>query len=112
WKRQGGAQATPVIGSSLAEGTISDRAAAAVPIAATSVTEGGNLVFTLTRSTTSEDPQTVDYTVATGTAESSDITGALSGTVTFAAGQTTQTITVATVGDTIEIGRASCRERV
>ena len=86
-----------MLGDSVATGTIVDNDSATIAINDTSVTEGGNLVFTLTRSTTSDDPQSVDYTVATGTAEGSDITGALSGTVTFAAGQTTQTVTVATV---------------
>ena len=89
-------------GESVATGTIVDNDSATIAINDTSVTEGGNLVFTLTRSTTSDDPQSVDYTVATGTAEEPDITGALSGTVTFAAGQTTQTVTVATVCESID----------
>ena len=59
---------TPVLGDSVATGTIVDNDSATIAINDTSVTEGGNLVFTLTRSTTSDDPQSVDYTVATGTA--------------------------------------------
>src|SRR5262249_39787522 len=51
---------------------------------------------------TSQDPQTVNYTVSLGTASASDISGALTGTVSFAAGVTTQTITVGTVPDTID----------
>src|SRR4029079_11563977 len=99
-----GVEVAPVLGTSVATGTIIDDDSATISIADTSVTEGGNLVFTLTRSSTSDANQTVDYTVALGTAEATDISGALSGTVTFAPGQTSQTVTVATVGDAIDEG--------
>src|SRR4029079_15614116 len=97
-----GVEVAPVLGTSVATGTIIDNDSATISIADTSVTEGGNLVFTLSRSTTSDANQTVDYTVALGTAEATDISGATVGTVTFAPGALTQTVTVGTVNDTID----------
>ena len=84
--------------------TITDNDQSVISIANTSVVEGGNLVFTVTRTLASEDGQTVDYTVTLGTAEAGDISSALTGTVTFAPGQLTQTITVGTVDDVIYEG--------
>jgi hypothetical protein len=60
-----------------------------------------NFVFTVTLSAAATSPVTVDYATADGTATvaSNDYTAA-SGTLTFAAGTTTQTITVAVNGGT------------
>ena len=72
-----------------------------------SVTEGDsgsvNLVFTVTLSASSTSPLTVDYADAgTGTATSgTDYTSVTGSTLTFAAGVTSQTITVQVTGDTI-----------
>ena len=48
-------------------------------------------MFTVTRTPPPTTNQTVDYTVTLGTPKARDITGALSGTVTFAPGSTSQT---------------------
>jgi subtilisin family serine protease len=68
------------------------------------VTEGDsgttNADFTVTLSAPSLQTVTVNFATADGTASSSSDYGAVSGTVTFTPGQTTQTITVAVNGDT------------
>src|SRR4029453_2995956 len=83
-----GVEVAPALGTSVATGTIIDDDSATISIADTSVTESGDLVFTVSRSTTSDAAQSVSYTVNLGSAEATDISGALSGTVTFAAGET------------------------
>jgi len=69
------------------------------------VTEGNTgsvgAVFTVSLSAASTQTVTVQYATANGTATAgSDYTG-VSGTLTFTAGQVTQTITVAVLGDTL-----------
>src|SRR4029453_5803307 len=83
-----GVEVAPALGTSVATGTIIDDDSATISIADTSVTESGDLVFTVARSTPSDAAQSVSYTVNLGSAEATDISGALSGTVTFAAGET------------------------
>ena len=95
-------EATPTLGDAVATGTILDNDQSGISIADTSVTEGGNLVFTVSRTLNSEQSQTVNYAVSLGSAELGDLSGALSGTVTFAPGELSKTITVATVGDNID----------
>lgn len=72
-------------------------------IADASVSEGdagtAALTFTVTRTDGSDGAVTADYAVTLGTAGAFDITGPLSGTVSFADGATTATITVSVVGD-------------
>src|SRR5207249_3985573 len=68
------------------------------------ITEGNTgttaAVFTVTLSTASSQTVTVNYATADGTARAgSDYTGT-AGTLTFAPGVTTQTLTVAVLGDT------------
>lgn len=65
---------------------------------AVSVEEGGNATFALTLDSAPTSDVTVNYVTATGTAGSSDYTS-VSGTVTFAAGQTSQFVTIATTED-------------
>jgi hypothetical protein len=70
-----------------------------------SLTEGNlgttDATFTVTLSAASGLPVTVDYETADGTAKNlSDFTG-INGTLTFAPGETTKTITVAVKGDTL-----------
>lgn len=65
-----------------------------------SVTEGGTLQFTVTKSGSNPNSFTVDYATANGTTTSSDYT-ATSGTLTFTSAQTTHTISVATIDDTL-----------
>ncbi|WP_275588760.1 endonuclease/exonuclease/phosphatase family protein [Croceicoccus hydrothermalis] len=64
-----------------------------------------DLTFTVRRTGGSDGEVTVDYAVVLGddaqSADAADIAGPLSGTVTFADGQTSATITVAVVGDTV-----------
>ncbi len=71
------------------------------------VTEGDsssvNLVFTVTLSASSTSQYTVDYAQTGGTATSgTDYTAVTANTLTFAAGTTTQTITVSVTGDTTD----------
>ena len=66
--------------------------------------EAGTMTFTVTLDAASGLPVTVDYTTAaTGTAEAADFT-ATSGTLNFAAGVTSQTITVAITNDNVYEG--------
>ncbi len=67
----------------------------------TSVTEGGELVYTVTLSRASATPVTVSYATANGTAQTADY-AAQTGTLTYAAGQTSQTVAVPTTGDTTD----------
>jgi hypothetical protein len=73
---------------------------ASLSIADASVIEGGSLVFMVTRAGTTASVVTVNYATANGTAVAgTDYTGA-SGTLTFAVGDTTKTVTIATIDDT------------
>lgn len=65
-----------------------------------SVTEGGNLVFTVTKAGTATASHNVNYATANGTASSGLDYSATSGALTFAVADTTKTITVATINDT------------
>lgn len=66
-----------------------------------SVTEGGNLAFTVTLSPSATGTVTVNYITSDGTAAASSDYTATSGTLTFLAGQTSKTVTVATVDDSV-----------
>jgi hypothetical protein len=57
-----------------------------------------NFVFTVTLAGATDQPVTVDYATADGTASGSDYT-ATSGTLTFAPGESIKTITVSVIGD-------------
>ncbi len=57
------------------------------------------LVFTVTLSTASTQPVTVAYATGTGTATAGSDYQAASGTLTFAPGETSKTITVPVIGD-------------
>jgi len=69
------------------------------------VTEGNsgttNMTFTVTLSQASTSPVTVGYATADGTATAGSDYNTSSGTLTFAPGETTKTITVAVRGDTL-----------
>jgi len=75
-----------------------------VSIGDAAVSEGnggtGNLTFTVTLSKPATSPVTVAYTTANGTATAGQDFTAASGTVTFAAGETSKTVIVAIIGDT------------
>lgn len=78
-----------VTGSSMPDFTISDASA----------TEGSALVFTVTRGGTTSASQNVSYATSNGTATAGSDYTTKSGTLTFAIGQTSQTISVATIDD-------------
>ncbi|MEO0845347.1 MAG: Calx-beta domain-containing protein, partial [Cyanobacteria bacterium J06648_1] len=72
-----------------------------VAIADTQITDssvGRELIFTITLSSPSEQTVTVDYSTADDTAIAGEDYVAIAGTVTFAPGETEQTITVNTTG--------------
>ena len=69
-----------------------------------SATEGSALTFTVTLSTATNRAVTVNWAVSTSggnTASTNDLSGTTSGTLTFAANATSQTITLNTVSDEI-----------
>ncbi|MDB9535626.1 choice-of-anchor L domain-containing protein [Dolichospermum planctonicum CS-1226] len=74
-----------------------------VAVTPSSVFEDGttNLVYTFTRTGVTTNPLTVNYSIG-GTADGNDYTGATPGarTITFAAGETTKTLTIDPTGDT------------
>ncbi len=100
-----GTQVTPAIGTAAASATITDNdAQTSISISAdppADTTEGGSLTFTVTRTGDAEGSQTVNYAV-TGDSEASDISSALTGSVTFLQGETTKTITVTTFDDSLD----------
>ena len=97
------------IGTATGTGTITDNdATPTLSINSPSVSEGDsdstNLTFTVTLSAASGQQVTVDYANAgTGTATSgTDYTAVTDGTLTFAAGTTSQTFNVSVTGDTLD----------
>ncbi len=71
--------------------------------AAVSVTEGEDITLTVNRTNGATGEVSVNYTVTADTASASDVEGDTSGTITFASGETTKSVTVSTVDDsTIE----------
>ena len=86
-------------------GTILDDDTPALSIGNVSITEGNsgstNAMFTVTLTPVSGQPVTVSYATANGTATAGSDYTAVSGTLTFAAGVTTQTISVPVSGDTL-----------
>ncbi|TCM12143.1 Calx-beta domain-containing protein [Novosphingobium sp. PhB165] len=72
-----------------------------VSISDASATEGGTLVFTVSLSAPSGGPVIVAYSAASGTATVGSDFAANSGRLTFAPGETSKTISVATVDDAL-----------
>ncbi len=83
---------------------VSQPAAPSIAIADASVAEGNsgtkNATFTVSLSSASTSPVTVGYSTASGTAIAGQDFTALSGTLTFAPGVTSQQVNVAVTGDT------------
>jgi hypothetical protein len=91
------------IGVTSGVGTIvDDDPLPALSIADVSVGEGGAAVFTVTLSAPSGRRVTVDFATADGTARSGADYTAASGSLTFAPGETLQTITAATTVDNLD----------
>lgn len=63
------------------------------------VTEGGNLVFTVQKSGTAPGSVSIDYSSADGTAAAGSDYTAASGTLTFLAADTSKTVSVGTIDD-------------
>jgi predicted extracellular nuclease len=103
-----GATGGVALGTASAIGTIlNDDAnpAGSLAIGAASVTEGDGgttpMTFTVTRSGGSTGAITADYAVSfNGTANAADLSGATTGTVSFADGETSKAITINVAGDT------------
>ncbi|MCM0593060.1 MAG: Calx-beta domain-containing protein [Gloeotrichia echinulata DEX184] len=100
----GGDSGTITGGWSLSIGTDSSLPFITLALSPASVLENGttNLVYTFTRSGATTNALTVNYGI-TGTADSSDYTGATPGTgktITFAAGSSTATLTIDPTADT------------
>jgi hypothetical protein len=95
--------ANATIARSQATGTIlNDDPLPTVNVGNATVTEGGPAVFTVTLSNPSYQTVTVNYATANGTATAGiDYTWA-SGTITFAPGETSKTVSVATIDDTTD----------
>ena len=68
--------------------------------------EGGTLTFTVTLSVASEHTVGVTWTASAGgasdTADTGDLAGSLTGTLSFAAGETSKTFMVSTAEDTTD----------
>ena len=105
-----GFQATPGADGTVASGLVIDGAGVPPPpvlptlsVADASIVEGNagssQLSFTVTLSQAATTPVTVSYSTADGTATAGSDYSARAGTLTFAAGETSKTITVPILGD-------------
>ena len=74
----------------------------AVSVSDASATEGDAIEFTVSLSAASGRQVTVEYATSNGTAESGTDYTAASGTLTFAAGETSKTVSVATTDDSAD----------
>ena len=84
-------------------GTIGNDDATSFAIAASSTIEGGTVTFTVTRSGNLSGSASAAWAVSGGSANATDFVGGVlpTGTVTFAAGESSKTVTVNVVGDTV-----------
>ena len=89
-----------------ATGTITDGDDATLSVNDVSGSEGGTLTFTVTLSVASEDTVGVTWTASAGgasdTADTGDLAGTLTGTLSFAPGDISKTFTVSTAEDTTD----------
>ncbi len=74
----------------------------ALGVADASAAEGSAVAFTVSLSEASSDQVTVEYATSGGTATSGTDFTAASGTLTFAANETSKTVSVATTDDTVD----------
>ena len=100
------ANATLAPADATATGTITDDDDATLSVNDVSGSEGGTLTFTVTLSVASEDTVGVTWTASAGgvsdTADTGDLAGTLTGTLSFAPGETSKTFTVSTAQDTTD----------
>lgn len=90
------------ISTSQATGTINDNDSGPVSFSignAASVNEGGTLVYTVTKTGSTAATYSVNYSTANGSAASGSDFNASSGTLSFAPGETSKTISVSTIDD-------------
>ena len=99
----GSEEAGVLIVDDVATGTIRNTEEQADPrtvsVSGASAAEGGSVVFTVSLSAASDREVTVDYATSGGTATSGTDFTAESGTLTFAANETSKTLSVATTDD-------------
>jgi hypothetical protein len=91
------------IGDGQGIGTINDNDTAVAPSFAVSdatITEGGSLVFTITKTGSTSSSFSVNYATANSSAIAGSDYTATSGTLTFTAAQTSKTVSVLTTDDT------------
>src|SRR5205085_735788 len=100
-----GSEVNPTLGTAAATTTILDNDnATSISIAhdAVSVDEAaGTMTFTVTRTGDAQGTQTVNYALS-GTAGAADVSDAGTGSVTFAQGETTKTITINISDDVLD----------
>ncbi|MCY4027251.1 MAG: fibronectin type III domain-containing protein, partial [Acidobacteria bacterium] len=73
---------------------------------------GATLTFTVTLDEAAQGPVTVDYTTADGTATAGEDYTAVSGTLTFSAGEISKTVSVAVLDDTHDEGEETLTLRL
>ncbi|MDB0047356.1 hypothetical protein N9F21_01900 [Porticoccaceae bacterium] len=94
------ATAGATIGDSQGVGTINNNdAGPSFTINNISATEGSNLTFTITKTGSTALTHNINYATANGSAAAGSDYTSTSGTLSFSSGQTSQTVTVATTGD-------------
>ncbi|WP_420636883.1 Calx-beta domain-containing protein [Candidatus Palauibacter sp.] len=96
--------ANATLGDATATGTINDNddSQPAVSVSDASAAEGDSVAFTVSLSATSGQQVTVQYATSDGTATSGTDFTAESGTLTFAANETSKTVSVATTDDSVD----------
>jgi hypothetical protein len=81
---------------------LDDEPAPGLSVSSPTATEGGSLAFQVTLSNPSSQTVTVQYATANGTATAGSDYTAAGGTLTFAPGETSKTVSVATLEDNID----------
>jgi hypothetical protein len=103
-----GTPTNAIAGKLVSDATIVDDDNSTLSVADSSVTEGNsgtkNLAFIVTLSAPSSQTVTVNFTTADGTAIASADYSAKSGKLTFAPGETSKTVNVVIIGDTVDEG--------